>query len=95
MRSTEMVALCDLQELCKICVTDDLSSRIIPVFVGEVDMRGDFLGTKKQQKRDANFIRTKISGNCIPPPDMGLFQDNWEENCRMLVTRVKELITSI
>jgi hypothetical protein len=52
----------------------------------------DFLGTSKQDKRTANLIRTKIDGNCIPPPDMGLFQDKWDANVATLVKRVGELM---
>ena len=80
------------EELIKICEKGGLSKRVIPVFVGPLDLSSDFLGSKKSQRRDAGFIRTKISGNCIPPPDMGLFQDAWDANLATLVGRVKELL---
>ena len=79
-------------ELIAICEKDGLNRRVIPVFVGPMDMSSDFLGTEKKKKRDAAFIRTKISGNCIPPPDMGLFQDNWDANIEALIARIKELL---
>jgi hypothetical protein len=82
-----------VEELTKICEESELSTRVIPVFVGHVNLQSNFLGTEtKQQKRDANFIRTKINGNCIPPPDMGLFQDNWDANIKALITRINEMM---
>jgi hypothetical protein len=82
-----------VKELSKILEqTSGLAERVIPVFVGSVDMSAGFLGEKKSQRREAAFIRTMVSGNCIPPPDMGLFQDNWDANVALLIQRAKELI---
>ena len=33
-----------------------------------------------------------VQGNCIPPPDEGLFQDNWDTNVATLIARVNELM---
>lgn len=57
------------EELTKICEKGGLSKRVIPVFVGPLDLPSDFLGPKKPQRRNAGFIRAKISGKCIPPSD--------------------------
>lgn len=85
-----------VDELVKICTERDLSKRIIPVFVGSVGLgkSDDFLGTSKRDRMNANLIRTKINGNCIPPPDMGLFQDNWEANVAVLIERVREMMAA-
>jgi hypothetical protein len=63
-------------------------------FVGRVAMgkRDMFLGESVDDMMNANLIRTKIDGNCIPPPDMGLFQDNWDANVAALIKRVGELM---
>eukprot|EP00039_Didymoeca_costata_P031973 m.36508 g.36508 ORF g.36508 m.36508 type:complete len:555 (+) comp9129_c0_seq2:144-1808(+) len=79
------------KEIIKICQHPKLSECVIPVFVGKFDINSDFLGSSKPQRRDAAFIRTIISGNCVPPPDKGLFQDNWDDNVALLKERVNQL----
>jgi hypothetical protein len=83
-----------VEELIKICTRSKLSRNIIPVYVGRVAMDDDshFLGTAVEDMMNANLIRTKIDGNCIPPPDEGLFQDNWDANVAALIKRVGELL---
>lgn len=83
-----------VDEMAAILKEPGLSKRVIPVFVSPIDMSkgSDFLGSSKSEKRQANFFRTKIDGNCIPPPDEGLFQDNWERNVELLSKRVGELM---
>jgi hypothetical protein len=63
-------------------------------FVGRVAMgkRDMFMGESVEDMMNANLVRTKVDGNCIPPPDKGLFQDNWDANVAALIKRVGELM---
>jgi hypothetical protein len=81
-----------VMELSKMLEQDALVEHIIPVFVGVVDLQSDFLGTSPAEMDEATWIRTMVSGNCIPPPDEGLFQDNWDTNVKRLINRVKEIL---
>lgn len=69
-----------------------LVDRVIPIYVGELDMQSNFFGKTKKMKQQATLVRTKISGNCLPPPDQGLFQDNWDANMEELTKRCKDLV---
>ena len=83
-----------VDELKAICKEPDLSECIVPIFLGPVKMgkNDNFLGSSRAEKRSANFIRAKIDGNCIPPPDQGLFQENWDKNVALLISRIRELM---
>eukprot|EP01051_Picozoa_sp_SAG22_P000225 SAG22_NODE_4_length_44774_cov_362.122149_46_plen_431_part_00 len=53
-------------------------------------MKGDtFLGTDPDSIEDANFLKTKMTGNSLPPPDQGVFQTNFDRNAAELVRLVK------
>ena len=52
----------------------------------------DYLGPPFKRRTIENFFRQKIDGNWIPPPDQGLFQDNWAKNTATLLARVKALL---
>jgi hypothetical protein len=71
-----------------------LKKPIIPVYLEEVDISGDFLGTDFESKKTANFIRKGLSGNRIPPPDQGFFQgnsaDDFNRNMATLVKLIKQ-----
>jgi hypothetical protein len=81
-----------LSELKAICRDDkfDDSSRIIPVYLDDVKLTGNFLGDEPTDIRAAAFIKGKL-GNCIPPPDQGLFHENFAANMKTLVARIKTL----
>lgn len=85
-----------VNELRAICKQFD-SNRIIPVMLGGCTMRGDFLGHCEflgkpfERKKIAGFFRGKIDGNCLPPPDVGVFQDKWATHVEQLITRVKQI----
>jgi hypothetical protein len=79
-----------VRQLSKICEKRGLQDRIIPIFIGPVDIESNFLGTKKSQIKEARFIRATISGNSLPDPRYGLFQDNWSANTTELLRRVEE-----
>lgn len=86
-----------VEELKAILKEPDVSKCVIPVFVAPVSMgkKDDFLESDKKLKKTANFIRSKIDGNCIPPPDKGLFQQNWDTNVALLIQRVHELCEGV
>ena len=65
---------------------------ISPLSSGEFLEHCDYLGPPFQRRKLENFIRQKIDGNWIPPPDQGLFQDNWAKNTATLLARVKALL---
>ena len=66
--------------------------------VGNFSMRGeflqhcDYLGAPFKRRTIENFIRQKIDGNWIPPPDQGVFQDSWAKNTATLLARIKALL---
>ena len=56
-------------------------------------MKGDtFLGTDADSIEDANFLKTKMTGNSLPPPDQGVFQTNFDANAAELVKLVKRAL---
>jgi hypothetical protein len=67
---------------------------VVPLFLEEVNMTGHFLGEKVQQIKNANFIKTMVDGNCIPPPDQGFFQghsaDDFKRNAKTLARTLKK-----
>eukprot|EP00037_Helgoeca_nana_P012272 m.111242 g.111242 ORF g.111242 m.111242 type:complete len:599 (-) comp21360_c0_seq14:103-1899(-) len=67
--------------------------RIIPIYLEEVDISLAFLGQSTQRIKAANFIRPFVSGNCVPPPDQGVFQghgaDDFQRNMATLVKTIK------
>lgn len=81
-------------ELVAIAQHEMLPDRTIPLFVEDVvgKMRGTFFGASRLQKQHAALVRRKIVGNCIPPPEEGLFHENWDKNTARLIDRVKELL---
>lgn len=83
-----------VRELSKICETRGLQDRIIPIYIGPMDIEKNFLGSKKKQIKEANFIRATISGNCLPDPRYGFFQENWDENVEKLLRRVAQFNAS-
>eukprot|EP00041_Stephanoeca_diplocostata_P022437 m.535083 g.535083 ORF g.535083 m.535083 type:complete len:490 (-) comp22063_c0_seq3:135-1604(-) len=80
-----------VRELCKICEQPRLNDCILPVYIGAVDLHANILGTSVPAQRRANFIRTTLSGNCIPDPREGFFQDQWDVNIRTLLARIAAL----
>jgi hypothetical protein len=85
-----------VNELRAICKHFD-SNRIIPVVFGDCNMEGnfldhcEFLGKPFERKLIGGFFRGKIDGNYLPPPDVGIFQDDWKGNVQRLITRVKQI----
>ena len=71
---------------------------IIPVvfdMIAHKAMKGDtFLGTDPDSIEDANFLKTKMTGNSLPPPDQGVFQTNFAVNAAELVRLVKNALAS-
>jgi hypothetical protein len=61
----------------------------LPVQFGMPDMSGHFLGETSEQVRMANLLNQRI-GNVLPPPDKGVFSDNFEQHAETLVRRVRE-----
>ena len=59
---------------------------------GEFLEHCDYLGAPFKRRKLENFIRQKIDGNWIPPPDQGLFQDSWAKNTATLLARIKALL---
>jgi hypothetical protein len=72
---------------------------IIPVFLEHADMRVGFLGPDEESIIRGNFLRTRLSGNCIPPPDKGFFQgsnaSDFKRNCRLLATEIKRVLQTM
>jgi hypothetical protein len=64
------------------------------IYLEDVDIDGRFFGTSPEQIKTANFIRTKLDGNCVPPPDQGFFQGrgaaDFQKNMERLVEVVKD-----
>jgi hypothetical protein len=71
-----------------------LRKPVIPIYVEPVDISGRFLGENYDQVKQANFLRPFLSGNCIPPPDQGMFQgehsDDFNKNLATLAAVIKE-----
>ena len=59
---------------------------------GEFLEHCDYLGTPFRRRKVESLIRQKIDGNWIPPPDKGLFQENWAENTGVLLARANALL---
>ena len=83
-----------VRELSKICETPDLNDRIIPIYIGPMDLASDFLGSTKKKIKEARFIRATISGNCLPDPRYGFFQDNWPTNVKELLRRTAQFMAA-
>ena len=57
--------------------------------------KGDtFLGTDPDSIEDANFLKTKMTGNSLPPPYQGVFLTNFDVNAAELVRLVKRELAS-
>ena len=69
-----------------------MPKKIIPVCLEPIKMGKGFLGSTKEERRQASFIRAKLDGNYLPPPDLGVFQDNWAGNVQELIRRVKAML---
>jgi hypothetical protein len=71
---------------------------IIPVvfdMTAHKAMEGDtFLGTDTDSIEDANFLKTKMTGNSLPPPDQGVFQKNFDVNAAELVRLVRQALAT-
>lgn len=83
-----------VRELKKICGQSKLQDRVIPIFVGQLDLTANFLGETVEQIKEANYIRASIDGNCLPDPRFGLFQDNWSTNVKDLIKCIAEFKAS-
>ena len=85
-----------LRPVCRACCTLATRSQpdggVWPAAPGNFLEHCDYLGAPFQRRKIENFIRQKIDGNWIPPPDQGLFQDNWAKNTATLLARVKALL---
>ena len=55
-------------------------------------MKGNFLGEDMEMIKQKNSIKVKMDGNWLPPPDRGIFQDDFHSNAQNLVKLVKELL---
>jgi hypothetical protein len=66
-----------IEEIEEACT---LGKPIIPIYLEDVDISGNFCGESFEEKKAANFIRPKISGNRVPPPDQGFFQGESAED---------------
>ena len=53
-----------------------------------------FLGADPDSIEDANFLKAKMTGNSLPPPDQGVFQSNFDVNVAELVKLVKRALTA-
>ena len=60
---------------------------------------GVFSGTTAKSREQADFIRTMFTVNCVPPPDMGLFQgdgvQDFERNAGLLAAAIRRKIAEI
>jgi hypothetical protein len=61
-------------------------------------MEGNFLKDCKislsdhEKEQRSNYFRVAISGNMIPPPERGLFGENYAVNADTLVRRARQII---
>lgn len=81
-----------VQELGKL---DNLVHKIIPIVVGSgvgEALKTDFCGSSEVEKREANATRTLLTGNWLPPPERGTFQDAFDVHVEELVSVVKAML---
>lgn len=64
---------------------------VIPINFGLPSMKGHFLGEGKDNIKKANLIKQRL-GNCVPPPDQGTFDDNFQANATALVKLVRDIL---
>jgi hypothetical protein len=64
----------------------------------QTSMEGNFLKDCKislsdhEKEQRSNYFRVAISGNMIPPPERGLFGENYAVNADTLVRRARQII---
>ena len=66
------------KELVSIC-KHLKDTNIIPVCIEPTNLSGNFFGDQPDDVRDAALVKSFL-GNQIPPPEEGVFQDNWSRN---------------
>ena len=69
---------------------------VIPLFLEDVPLKGNFLGESVTAQKEAAFIKLKgLSANCIPPPDQGHFPGqgaaDFLRNAQTLVERIQQI----
>ena len=69
-----------------------MPGKIIPVCLEPIKLKKGFLGSSQKEREQSSFIRHKLDGNYLPPPDLGVFQDNWAGNVQELIRRVKAML---
>lgn len=91
--STYFTSTACVNELRAACRTH---KPIIPIYLEDVDIDTPFLGTTSSQIKAANFIRQRIAGNRVPPPNEGFFQGesaaDFKRNMKKLVDAIQEHI---
>ena len=85
----------------KVCVKELITALsqdkyVIPLFLENVPLKGNFLGESVKQQKEAAFIKLKgLSANCIPPPDQGHFPGDgpgdFLRNTQTLVERIQKV----
>ena len=56
-------------------------------------MKKGWFGTTDEERERGNFLKHKI-GNHLPPPDMGLFQHDFNGNLEELLRQVRKGIAA-
>lgn len=87
-----------VKELTAICQQLD-SSCILVVHMEKTSMQGNFLKdcdqislSEHEKEQRSNYFRVAISGNMIPPPERGLFGENFAANVDTLVKRARQIM---
>ena len=76
-----------VREMIRACVELE-RTRILPVVIEKYDLKTAF-GTNGYH---TGLLKASI-GNVLPPPDKGVFEDDFEGNMRKLIDRIEEVTT--
>jgi len=67
--------------------------RLIPISIAKFKINEAVLGG---QSRWTGYLKQMVgSRNVLPPPDQGVFEDNFDANMATLVTRIQEVATLV